>query len=155
MSRKRRICIGARCIVSVIILLIVGVSVCACQEPENITINVVAPLHVNKGQEFIFEIHVENIAERPQLLYSVDVYDDYLAGIAIQKTEPPFTQSFHVPIVNCQSYEFKQNISPKSQLVVKFFAVGLKSGDYSADVDVCINSESNFLTYPIRTVVED
>jgi len=155
MSRKRRICIGARCIVSVIILLIVGVSVCACQEPENITINVVAPLHVAKGEKFVFEIQVENTAEKSQLLYSIDIWDEYLTGIAIQKTEPPFIDTYHIPIDNTQSYEFKQDIPPKDKLVVKFFAVGLKPGEYSSYVDVCINTGASFLTHPIITIIED
>jgi hypothetical protein len=140
--------------VLVIALLVGGVVSCSCQ-PKDISIDVIAPLHVAKGEEFVFEIQVENSAEEPQLLYSVDIWDDYLAGVAIRKTEPRFIDTYHVPIDNTQSYEFKQNIPPKGKLVVKFFAVGLEYGEYSSYVDVCINTGTSFLTHPINTIIED
>jgi len=152
MNIKRKTSIVAA--VLAMALLVGGVSSCGGQ-PENISIDVIAPLHVAKGEEFVFEIQVENTAEKSQLLYSVDIWDDYLAGIAIQKTEPPFIDTYHIPIVNTQSYEFKQDIPPKDKLVVKFFAVGLKLGEYSSYVDVCINTEASFLTHPIITIIKD
>ena len=124
MDRKRNTRVGIWAVAPLIILLIVAVSLSGCT-PQNVNVNIFAPLQVTKGEEFVFEIHVQNTSEQSQLLYSIDVPDDYLDGIAIKKTEPPFVQSFHIPIVNALSYEFKQNISPQSNLVVKFFAVAL------------------------------
>ena len=152
MNIKRKILIGAA--VLAIALLVGGVSSCGGQ-PKNISIDVIAPLHVAKGEEFVFEIQVENTAEKSQLLYSIDIWDEYLTGIAIQKTDPPFIGTYHIPIDNTQSYEFKHDIPAKDKLVVKFFAIGLKPGEYSSYVDVCINTGTSFLTHPIITIIED
>ena len=152
MNIKGKMSIGVA--VLVMALLVGGIASCGGQ-PENIRVDVVTPLHVVKGEEFVFEIQVENIAEKSQLLYSVDIWDDYLAGIAIQKTEPLFIDTYHIPIDNTQCYEFKQDIPPKDKLVVKFFAVGLELGEYSSYVDVCINTATSFVTHPIITIIED
>jgi hypothetical protein len=152
MNISRQMSIGVA--VLVVALLVGGVVSCSCQ-PKDISINVITPLHVAKGEGFVFEIQVENTAEKSQLLYSVDIWDDYLAGIAIQKTEPGFIDTYHIPIDNTQCYEFKRDIPPKDTLVVKFFAVGLEPGEYSSYVDVCINTGTSFLTHPITTIIED
>ena len=128
MSQKTNLLTQA--LVIAMLLITSGVPACGCGQPRDISVDVVAPLHVVKGEMFVFEIHVVNTAEKPQLLYSVDIWDDYLAGIAIQKTDPLFIDTYHIPIDNTQSYEFQQDIPPKDTLVVKFFAVGLKPGEY-------------------------
>jgi hypothetical protein len=98
MDGKRNIWIGAWHTALGVILQVAAVSL-GCT-PENINVNIVAPLQVTKGEEFVFEIHVQNTLEQAQLPHSIDISDDYIAGIAIKKTEPPFVQSFHVPIDN-------------------------------------------------------
>ena len=60
MNIKRKILIGAA--VLAIVLLVGGVSSCGGQ-PKNISIDIIAPLHVAKGEEFVFEIQVENSCE--------------------------------------------------------------------------------------------
>ena len=153
-SGKTWVWIVVLCVVAP--LLLVGSCIAwLLEEPENVDITVEAPLTVMKGEPFVIDIQVTNTSEEPQLLHSVDVYDAYLKGIAIEHTEPKYLQAFHVPIDNTQSYEFKQEIPPGGTVTVRFHAVGVKPGDYSAYVDVCINTGTNFLTYPLRTVVEE
>ena len=135
-------------------LMVVGFSSCFSQ-PENIRVNVTAPLHVVKGEEFIFEVKMENTAAESQLLYSIDIWDEYLEGIAIQRTEPSFIDTYHIPIDNTQAYDFMQDIPPGGELVVTFFAVGLEPGEYSSYVDVCINTATSFLTQPIITIIDE
>ena len=122
--------------------------------PKDVTVQVNAPLHVTVKQGFVIEVRVQNTAAEPQELISIDVGDGYLQGVAIQRTEPAFKQSMHVPIVNMQSYEYGQPIAAGGELVVKFHAVAVKAGDYSADLNVCVNSASTCQTHPIRAVVE-
>jgi hypothetical protein len=85
----------------------VTITSCGCGQPQNINFDIVAPLHVLEGEEFIFEVRVENANNKSQLLYSIDIWDEYLEGIFIQRTEPPFIDAYHIPIDNTQSYEFK------------------------------------------------
>jgi hypothetical protein len=144
-------------VVLIIVMLFItaGVTSCECGSPRNISVDVLAPLHVMKGEEFIFEVRVENTAERSQLLYSIDIWDEYLRGISIHGTEPPFTDCYHVPIDNTHCYEFKKDIPAKGDLIITFYAVGTKAGDYSSYLDVCIGTSTCFLTHHIITTVED
>jgi len=144
------------------LLLLVGLAATAgcdaveqiASGPKDVTIQVNAPLHVKVREEFVVEVRVQNTASRAQRLDSIDVGDRYLQGVAIQSTEPAFKQSLHVPLVNMQSYEYGQPIAAGGELVVKFHAVAVKAGDYSATMDVCINSGSSCSSQPIRAVVE-
>lgn len=151
MSRKT---IGA-----LLLLGLVAVTGCsAVQEmaegPKDIAAQVNAPLHLTVKQEFEIEVRIQNTSAAAQKLVSIDIGDRYLQGVAIQRTDPPFKQSMHVPIVNTQSYDYGQSIPAGGEVVVKFFAVAVKAGDYAADVNVCVNSESTCQTHPIRAVVE-
>ena len=139
-----------------LMLLITGnISSWGCSGPQDIIVNVDAPLHVVQGEEFVFEVGVENRAARTQLLYSIDIWDEYLEGIAVIRTEPQFTDSYHVPMDNTQSYEFKKDIPAKDKLVIKFYAVGIEPGNYSSYLDVCINTGVNFISHPIITIVDE
>jgi hypothetical protein len=122
--------------------------------PKDVVVQVNAPLHVTVKQEFVVEVRVQNTAARSQSVHSIDIGDPYLVGVAIQRTEPAFKQSVHVPLVNMQSYEFGHPIAAGGEQVVKFYAVAVKAGDYSATVDVCINGPSVCQSHPIRAVVE-
>lgn len=153
MNQKTNLLIVA--LIPVMLFITAGVSSCGCEQPRNINVDVVAPLHVVKGEEFVFEVRVENTAKSSQLLYSIDIWDEYLEGIFIRGTEPPFIDCYHMPIDNTQRYEFKKDIPAEDTLVVKFYAVGIEPGDYSAYLDVCINTGTSFLTHPVITIVED
>lgn len=147
---------------TVCVLLLLGLATTAACDtmeqiasgPKDVTVQVNAPLHVTVKQEFVVEVRVQNTAARSQKLDSIDVGDRYLQGVAIQSTEPAFKQSMHVPLVNMQSYEYGQPIAAGGELVVKFHAVAVKAGDYSATMDICINSGSSCSSHPIRAVVE-
>ena len=153
MYGKRKTWISAGLLV---IVLLAGVLCGGCfWQPEHISVDVICPLHVAKGEEFVFEVQVENTADSPQLLYSIDIWDEYLEGISIQRTEPSFIDCYHIPIDNTQSFEFKKDIVPKGKLMVSFHAIAIEAGDYSSYLDVCINTATSFLTHPIITIVED
>jgi hypothetical protein len=98
---------------------------------------------------------VKNASRSPRKLVDVDVADAYLVGIAIERSEPPFSQASHVPLDNTMSHTFNLTIPPGAEVVVTFHAQAVRAGDYSGDVDVCIDSQIRCLSYPIRTVVAD
>ena len=52
------------------------------------------------------------------------------------------------------SYNYGIALPPGKEVSIEIFAVGIKSGDYSGDVDFCINSSTKFLTQVVRTVVQ-
>lgn len=147
------------CIASIIIILIAGggrLREFFLREPENVSISVDTPVQVTKDESVIIEVQVENTATKPQLLHSIDISSEYLAGIAMKEAEPPFVESFPNPPVEIQTYRFMQEISPGTTLVVQFFGVAVKTGDFSGNIDVCINSgHICTTTFTIRTVVEE
>ena len=142
-------------LIALMLLLTGSISSWGCNQPQDIIVNVVAPLHIVKGEEFVFEVGVENTSASTQILYSIDIWDKYVEGISIIRSEPQFTNSFHIPIDNTQSYEFKKDIPAKDKLVIRFYAVGIKPGDYSSYLDVCINTGIDFISHPIVTIVEE
>ena len=123
--------------------------------PENINIQVDAPLEVSNGDRFVVTIRIENTASETQVLHSIDVWDRYLEGIAIVSTEPAYRQSYHVPIDNTQAFEFYRDIGPYETITIKLNATAVSPGDFNSFFDACINSDISYLTYPIRTVVTD
>ena len=127
----------------------------AVKEPENIVIQVEAPLEVSHGEQFVIAIQIENTADETQVLHSIDISDHYLDGIAIVSTEPPYRQSYHVPIDNTQSYEMSLDLPPHETTTVRLNAVAVAEGDFNSFFDACINSDVSFLTYPIRTIVTE
>ena len=145
------------CIASIIIILIAGGALIkwVLREPENVSISVDTRVQVTKDESIIIEVQVENTATEPQLLHSIDISSEYLAGIGIEEVEPPFVQSFQLPLSDIQSYIFEQEISPGTTLVVQFFGVAVKTGDFSGNLNVCINSGNICRTFSIRTVIEE
>lgn len=124
------------------------------RSPQDIVARVEAPLQVAAGERFTVDVHVENTARRVQTVYSVDVADAYLEGIAIERSEPPFREAFHVPLDDTMSYQFMAEVPAGGRIVLRFHAVALAPGDHDASLDVCVNSQVNFLTLPLRTRVE-
>ncbi len=146
--------------------LVVGVGLLTCvggivwmfslaREPENIVIRVDAPLEVSNGDQFVVTIRIENTADRTQVLHSIDIWDQYLVGIAIVGTEPAYRQSYHVPIDNTQVFEFYLDMPPRETTTVTLHATAVAPGDFNSFFDASINSDMSFLTYPIRTIVKE
>jgi len=143
------------CLVGGIIALIAGGAFFKwlMEQPENVVINVDAPATAAMDEEFTIEIQIENAAQESQTLKCIDFQQTYLEGILISDSAPRFTESTKIPIVEYISYAFEENIPPGETLVVRFSAVAFLAGDYSGDVDICINKESVCSTVNVRTIV--
>ncbi len=122
-------------------------------EPENVNIEVRSPTTVTKGEAFTIEVQVENLADQPQSLNSIDINLEYLAGFDIQKTAPPFIES--IPNFGIHSYYFEQKILPGDTLVVELSTIGGQVGDFSREIGVCLNSASSCSTFVTQTVVRE
>ena len=128
----------------------------ALTEPYDVTVSAVAPTQVEKGDSLVIRVVIENPTSDSQVLDSIDIDLAYLDGIHIQRTEPPYRSTFSLsPLLEQQSYEFKQAIPADSELTVQLYGSALKAGDFSGRIDVCINTGGNCQGYHIRTVVEE
>lgn len=140
---------------STLLLLFVSLLLGCFDEPQNIEIGIEAPLQAIKGESFVIHVSVRNTASEPQTLVSLDVGEDYLDGIAIAKTVPEHSAAEHIPLDNTMSYDFNQSIAPGATLKIDLYAQAIKTGDFKAGVDYCINDETSFLTKQVRTVVAE
>lgn len=123
-------------------------------EPQGVRVAIDAPLRARVGEDFTVTVTVENTAAEAQTLTSLDVADAWLAGVAIIGSEPAFSSSMHVPVDETVSYQYDLSIPPGQSVEIRLRASALKSGDFSDDVDACINTDYNCLSWPIRTLVE-
>jgi LEA14-like dessication related protein len=137
-----------------LLTLIIFMLFTACTEIKDIDIEMDLPIKVQNDNEFIITVKLKNLAAKSQELVSIDIGDDYLKGIVIIKTEPSYTESIHVPIDNSVSYSFGKDIEPGDSIEVRFHCKTVLVGDFSDDIDFCINSDYNFLTKIARTIVE-
>ena len=122
--------------------------------PQNVEISVEAPMSVQSGERFEIRAVVTNTGNSSQKLVALDVADEYLEGIAIESSEPPFKEAYHVPIDNTVSYVFKLPIDPGGQREVVFQAYAAHAGDHMGEIDFCINTDFTFVSHPLRTIVE-
>jgi hypothetical protein len=144
------------CLIAVVVAVLAGSAFFRwlAEEPENVDVQVDTPITVTPDETFTIEISVENLGTEAQILDSIDITDSYLEGLAIQRAEPPFTESYSVPVVDYQSYTFRRTIQPGETLRVQLYVQPLKAGDFNGEIDVCIGSGSACLTFMARTVVE-
>ena len=123
-------------------------------EPKNVEISIEAPMSVQPGERFEIHAVVTNTGSRSQKLVALDVADEYLEGVAIESSDPPFKEAYHVPIDNTVSYVFKLPIEPGGQREVVFQAYAAHPGDHSGEIDFCINTDFTFVSHPLRTIVQ-
>jgi len=157
MDRRLVIGIAAGCgavIVCVVAALIIGGFWfgSSIKEPTDVTVDVNIPLQIRKGQGFIIFVTINETSGKAQELDSIDIEDAYLEGIAVERTDPAFRESYS--IFGYQSYDFMREIPANGELVVRFYSFALRTGDFSGEMDICINGPGNCLTRPLRTVIE-
>lgn len=125
----------------------------SCGEIEHIELDIDQPIDVQAGEIFQTTISISNTASFHQELYSIDIADEYLEGILLVESEPQFKESSHVPIDETESYRYNLTIAPHQTLEVLLTFKATQSGVYRGDADFCINSDYNFISFPLRTVV--
>ena len=143
------------CIAATVVLLIAGGALIwrTAAGPESVSISVHAPVQVARGESTTIEVQLENTAPESQLLHSIDISTEYLAGIAITEAEPAYVEAHTVG--DWQSFRFEREIPAGGSLTVQFSGTAVKTGDYSGSIDVCINSGLSCTTLATRTIVEE
>ena len=162
MNKKAIMWVGIECLVACVVFgvafLVLGGTFVnwVMQEPENITVDVLAPITVSKSEDFILEVLITNTASKEQEINSIDIDTSYLDGLAVINTTPKYTETFANNMLgqSFQSYYFTYAVPANETTIVKFHMTALKSGDYSGEIAICINSGSNCTEHYLRTLVE-
>jgi len=121
--------------------------------PSGVAIAVEAPLRARVGETFEILVTLTNESRSERTLVDVDVADSYLAGIAVEGTDPAYSDSEHIPFDNTVSYSFDRALEPGGTLSVRFVAVAVQEGDFAGDFDLCIDSMASCVSQAVRTVV--
>ena len=123
------------------------------EEPSEVEIELTAPESVPAGEPFPVEIQVTNMFTGTQILDSIDISMTYLDNISVQKTTPPASAEFDVPLVRFRSFTFEEELSMLESTTVIFEMVGEEEGLFEGDVDVCINDGSSCKTVELSTII--
>lgn len=99
----RRVVIGIATGCGAVILCLVAVLILggswigsSLKDPTDVTINVDAPLQIRNGQGFIVIVTINEISGKAQELDSIDIAEEYLSGIAVERTDPQFLESYSI-----------------------------------------------------------
>ncbi len=159
-TAKVAIWIGVGCLVLVVCLMVgaisgVGGLVWLTQAPDDIAVNVNAPVQVDIGDEFLIEVQVINNSTQPSELSSIDISMEYLDGIVISSSTPAFesTDQYESFGIVYQTYYFHQAIAPGGSLTVTFIGEAIAVGDYAGEIDVCVDSDLSCINNILRTIV--
>ena len=146
------------CLLAVVILGFGGLAWLGSQTPQYTGVMLDSPLEAAVGDPIELRVSVENSGSTPMQLMSIDISLNYLNGIAIDHTDPAFTESSQFDALGggetFQTFYFHRSIAPGETLTILFSGVAVSAGDYSGSLDVCIDSEFNCATNIVRTVIK-
>ena len=123
-----------------------------CNVPSNVSIYKDIPVEVTSGDTFNFTVTVKNDDNKEHELRSIDIDESFLDGFYIVNTDPSTKEEYNV--WGQQIFEFKSNLPGSSETKVTFTAKALKTGDFSGDLDICIDGDASCLFNTIRIIVK-
>lgn len=138
---KRFVCISV-----FLLILITG-----CDAPAEVSVTKQVPADVNVGETFNFTIVVRNDDVKQHELRSVDIGTGFLEGVAVLSVTPAVREEYDV--FGDHIFEFKSSLAGKAETNVVFTAKAVKSGDFSGDLDVCIDGDASCLSNSIRVII--
>lgn len=124
----------------------------AFAKPQNISIGADQPQSVAVGEQFKTTIKVTNTADEEQELNSIDIYYSYLDNFEVVSVEPSARQQSFRDL-NFESFFFYLPIPPGDTVDVTFTLKARQPGTHFGEADVCINTETSFLTERLETEV--
>lgn len=133
-----------------ILILVIAIMLVGC-DAKNVITEVDYPLEVNNSETFEINCSVTNTGRKSQDFVGIDLYDEYLEGIAILSIEPDYdstTSGFGM-----QSYYYDIEIPGGETIDITITAQALYEGDYGGNIDFCINNDVTYVSEYIRTVV--
>jgi hypothetical protein len=122
-----------------------------CKPPDSVKVYKDIPSEVTKGETFDFIITVNNEDSKTHELRSIDIDNDFLDGILIVSTTPNTVEEYDAWAQHI--FEFKKDIPESSSNDVVFHAKAIETGDYSGDLDICIDGDVSCLFNSIRILV--
>ncbi|HEY5731219.1 MAG TPA: hypothetical protein VIS72_14290 [Anaerolineales bacterium] len=146
------------CILAVFLFGFGGLVWLGSQTPENASISVGFPSIVSVGDDVQMTVSITNTSSETMKLSSIDFSLNYLDGFTITDVDPAYSDSGQYDSLGggetFQTYYFNQTIEPGETLTVIFNGKAVQPGEFSGDIDVCIDSDFNCKTNIPRTVIK-
>jgi hypothetical protein len=121
---------------------------------KNIMVSVIPQFSVRLGHNYVLEVQITNTGDLPQKLDSIEINSRYLAGAIVDHADPAYVNFSKVTrSVDYFHFDFQREIAAKSTLPVKFYLTAEKTGDYSGEVVVCINSPTQCTFSHTRSII--
>ena len=123
--------------------------------PEGIEMSVDVPDTAAVGQRFDLTVAVRNKRPTEQIRVSdIHIYDQYLAGFKIIRTDPPAKSTYHdhiplpagIDLPDATNFKFEQPVGPGETGRFVFTLAARNEGSFSGDVSVygkamCLSAE--------------
>ncbi|MCK6540429.1 MAG: hypothetical protein L6Q26_10255 [Anaerolineales bacterium] len=146
------------CILAVILFGFSGLYWLGSQTAEEVTVLMDIPVEIRAGSNVILNLTVKNVSDKNVELVGIDFSMNYLDGIVLENTIPPYTQTYQYDSLGggetFQTYTFNQPLASGEVLTIIFNGKAIRSGDFSGSVAVCVNSIFNCVTNVARTIVK-
>lgn len=146
------------CGVAVAALAFGGLFWIGSRSPDNAAVQVNAPINVSVGDDVEVRITVSNTTDTSLEVSSIDFSMNFLDGFNVYQVDPPYSESSQYEALGggetFQSYYFHRSVGPGETLTLVFSAQAVTPGDFSGNIDVCIDSDFNCVSNIARTVIE-
>jgi hypothetical protein len=109
-------------------------------DPTEVDVQIEAPPRVVLDGRFTIVARLKNTDKHPQTFVELDLSDSYLAGIAIERTEPLFSARSRGSLAKWVSYSFDRRVDPGEELMVTLDAHAACPGAYAGDIGFCVKS---------------
>jgi len=116
---------------------------------ENIAVRVTLPETVPVGGPFEMKLEVRNTGDREQILRSVIVPWELLQRFEGLRSEPPVWKD--APAATGGRYVYRLPVAANGVAELKFAGTARHAGEVSANLKVCIRTESNCIARKIQT----
>lgn len=119
-------------------------------------VNINAPSTVEQGGTFVIAVEITNISGKTIQLNSVDISKNLLHGFIIGAVEPAYIETYEYGGLNeeYQTFAFNIAIPPGESLTVHFESEAVLPGDFSGEIDVCVNTAYNCHRSALRAIVK-
>ena len=156
MTTKKIIALGCG-VLLLLGMLVIGALVLfvahAAKDPEGMRLLVEMPSTVQRGQTVDLVVSVINDrVDKPLVVDSIDIGDEFLKGFTVVSCEPSFTSSTKIPVDESYSYDFKQSIPAGATNTFSFKLRARQTGWFTDELDVC--EGMRFLTMIVESQVK-
>lgn len=150
------VCLMGTAVIVLIARILVG---SVLKEPVTVEVQVRAPERVVVNEPFAVTLQLNNLVTATQMLHSIDIEDDYLEGIRLERSTPVYSAVHALPLTNFTSFEFGQEIPVNTNgiqvTVIDLLFVAEEAGTFSGIIDVCLGDGTLCLAQPLETAVTE